>query len=85
MLDNYNEIAFKSVTYPVIIALQKAIDELSVAQVKEDCEENCMYLLDWIEQLDNITALAHQSIEGYIAPLGYHVVNTPELETPEDF
>ena len=37
MLDNYDEIAFKAVTYPVIVALQNAADELSVAQVKEDC------------------------------------------------
>ena len=84
MLDNYDEIAFKAVTYPVIVALQNVADELSVAQVKEDCEENCLYLLDWIEKLDSIIRTAHESIESYIAPLGYHVVNTPELEIPEN-
>ena len=81
MLDNYDEIAFKSITYPVIVALQKAIDELSVVQVKEDCEENCMFLINWIEELDWIVRAAHESIESYTKPLGYH----PEIEIPENF
>lgn len=85
MLDTPDEIAFKAITYPIIMALQKAIDELSVFQVKEDCEDNSLFLIDWIELLDNITRNAHQSIEEYIAPLGYHVVETPELENPENF
>lgn len=85
MLDNYEEIAFKAVIYPVAVALYNLADELSVFQVKKDCEDNCMFILDWIDKLDSVTRTAHESIEGYTAQLGYHVVNIPELETPENF
>ena len=74
MLDNFDEIAFKAVTYPIIVELYKAADELAVVQAKEDCEQNCAFLFDWIKSLDTITRFAHQSIENYTAPLGYHVV-----------
>ena len=40
MLDNYEEIAFKAVIYPVAVALYNLADELSVFQVKKDCEDN---------------------------------------------
>ena len=30
MLDNFDEIAFKAVTYPIIVELYKATDELAV-------------------------------------------------------
>ena len=85
MLDNYEEIAFKAVTYPVVVSLCNLADELTAFCVKDDCEDNCMFLLDWIDRLDKITHTAHEIIEDYTAQLGYHVVNSPELETPENF
>ena len=84
MLDSYDEISFKAVTYPVAVELYKLADELTTRQVKEDCEDNCLFLIDWIEKLDKACRSAHQSVEGYIAPLGYHVVEAPELEIPEN-
>ncbi len=80
MLDNYDEIAFKAVTYPIAIALYNLADELTAFRVKDDCEDNY-----WIEKLDRITRTAHENIESYTAQLGYHVVNSPELEIPENF
>ena len=80
MIDNYDEIAFKAVTYPIIIALYKAADELSVVEAKEDCEDNCMSLLSWMDKLDAISRYAHQTVESYISPLGYHVM---EQQLPE--
>jgi len=44
-----------------------------------------MFLLDWIDKLDSMTRTAHENIETYTAQLGYHVIGTPELETPENF
>lgn len=85
MLDNYEEIAFKAVTYPVAVALYNLADELTVFQVKQDSEDNCMFILDWIDKFDSVTRTARESIEGYTARLGYHVENIPELETPENF
>ena len=85
MLCNYEEIAFKAITYPVAVALYNLADELTAFQVKKSCEDNCMFLLDWIERLDTITRAAHENIEDYTARLGYHVMETPELEIPENF
>lgn len=85
MLDNYDEISFKAVTYPVAVALYNLADELTAFRVKDDCEDNCMFLLDWIDRLDRITRTTHENIESYTAQLGYHVVNSPELEIPENF
>lgn len=85
MLDNYEAIMFKVVTDRVAIALYDLTDELTAFQVKQDSEKNCMFILDWIDKLDSVTRTAHKSIEGYTARLGYHVVETPELETPENF
>ena len=85
VLDSYEEIAFKAVVYPIIKSLYDASDELSAAQVKEDCEENCLFFLDWIERLETITRSARKNIEDYTAQLGYNVVNSSELEISENF
>ena len=80
MLDNYDEIAFKAVTYPIIVTLYKAADELSVLQSSEDNEENCMVLLSWLETLDNLHRFAHQLIEDHVASLGVQVIDNPVPE-----
>lgn len=85
MLDNYEAIMFKAVADRVAIALYDLVDELTAFQVKQDSEDNCMFILDWIDKLDSVARTAHESIEGYTARLGYHVENIPELETPENF
>ena len=80
MLDNYDEIAFKAVTYPIIVALYKVADELSVLQSNEDNEKNCMLLVSWLETLDNLHRFAHQLIEDHVASLGVQVIDNPVPE-----
>ena len=72
-------IAFKSIATPIITALRNVADELADVQIRQDYEDNALLFLDWIEKLDTVTRNAHQSIEDYIAPLGYHVVETDDI------
>lgn len=73
MLEKYDEMVFKAVTYPIVNALYEAADELSVIEAKEDCEDNCASLLNWMDKIEAVNNYAHQRIEDYIASLGYHV------------
>lgn len=77
-------IAFKSIVAHIVNDLYNIADELADVQIEQDYEDNALSLIDWIEKLDNVTRNAHKSIEKYIAPLGYHVINA-ELESPEKF
>ncbi len=54
MLDNYEAIMFKAVADRVAIALYDLVDELTAFQVKQDSEDNCMFILDWIDKLDSV-------------------------------
>lgn len=80
MLDNHDEVAFKAVTYPIIAKLQRVSDELWIYQMKEDCEENFNFLLDWMEKLASVNRTSRSSIEEYVASLGYHLVDNPASE-----
>ena len=77
MRDNYDEIAFKAVTYPILDKLQKRVDELWVYQMKDDCEDNFNFLIEWIEKLDDVSRTARKSIDEYVASLGYQVIDKP--------
>ena len=72
-------ITFKSIATPIITALRNVADELADVQIRQEYEDNALLFLDWIEKLDTVTRNAHQSIEDYIAPLGYHVVETDDI------
>lgn len=70
MLDNYDELCFKSVAYPIAIMLDDLADDFA----KMNCKDNVSTLERFIElnkKLKGVTKLADDKIRELLGDFGY--------------
>ena len=76
MLETFNSIQLKAITYPILSALIATAEDLhSIKADENDSENTALRLLDWIETLDSAHRYAHSVIHGFVSQFGYSIID----------